>query len=114
MGTRKISQLDVISDANLSGEGILPVVVSDPLIPNRKVKINQLHKGVAQGTKVAPGLCFDLDRNTGIYQTAYDELGLGFGNSGFYMTTISNSGYCKSLLQFPLLHLQITPKKIHQ
>ena len=56
-GNKKISQLDVISDANLSGEGILPVVVSDPLIPNRKVKINQLHKGVAQGTKAAPGLC---------------------------------------------------------
>ena len=97
MGTRKISQLDVISDANLSGEGILPVVVSDPLIPNRKVKINQLHKGVAQGTKAAPGLCFDLDRNTGIYQSAYDELGLGFGNSGFYMTTISNTESYKSL-----------------
>ena len=89
--------MDVISDANLSGEGILPVVVSDPLIPNRKVKINQLHKGVAQGTKAAPGLCFDLDRNTGIYQSAYDELGLGFGNSGFYMTTISNSESYKSL-----------------
>ena len=89
--------MDVISDANLSGEGILPVVVSDPLIPNRKVKINQLHKGVAQGTKAAPGLCFDLDRNTGIYQSAYDELGLGFGNSGFYMTTISNTESYKSL-----------------
>ena len=98
MGTRKISQLDVISDANLSGEGILPVVVSDPLIPNRKVKINQLHKGVAQGTKAAPGLCFDLDRNTGIYQSAYDELGLGFGNSGFYMTTISNTESYNCLL----------------
>ncbi len=97
MGTRKISQLDVISDANLSGEGILPVVVSDPLIPNRKVKINQLHKGVAQGTKAAPGLCFDLDRDTGLYQSAYDEIGLGFGNSGFYMTTISNSESYKSL-----------------
>ena len=49
MGTRKISQLDTISDSNLSGEGILPVVVSDPLITNRKVKINQLHKGLEQG-----------------------------------------------------------------
>ncbi len=97
MGTRKISQLDTISDANLSGEGILPVVVSDPLIPNRKVKINQLHKGVAQGTKAAPGLCFDLDRNTGLYQTAYDELGVSFGTSGFYMTTISTSENQKSL-----------------
>tara|TARA_B100002019_G_scaffold30606_1_gene24576 strand:+ start:1572 stop:2894 length:1323 start_codon:yes stop_codon:yes gene_type:complete len=97
VGTRKISQLDVISDANLSGEGILPVVVSDPLIPNRKVKINQLHKGVAQGTKAAPGLCFDLDRNTGLYQNAYDEIGLGFGDSGFYMSTISNTETYKSL-----------------
>lgn len=97
MGTRKISQLDVISDANLSGEGILPVVVSDPLIPNRKVKINQLHKGVAQGIKSAPGLCFDLDRDTGLYQDAYDQIGIGFGDSGFYMTTISNTETYKSL-----------------
>ena len=97
MGTRKISQLDTISDSNLSGEGILPVVVSDPLIPNRKVKINQLHKGLAQGEKGAPGLCFDLDRNTGLYQSAYDQLGLSFGTSGFYMTTISNSETSKSL-----------------
>lgn len=97
MGTRKISQLDVISDANLSGEGILPVVVSDPLIPNRKVKINQLHKGVAQGIKAAPGLCFDLDRDTGLYQDAYDQIGIGFGDSGFYMTTISNTETSKSL-----------------
>ncbi|AOV60861.1 YadA domain-containing structural protein [Synechococcus phage S-CAM22] len=97
MGTRKISQLDTISDANLSGEGILPVVVSDPLIPNRKVKINQLHKGVAQGSKSAPGLSFDLDRNTGLYQSAYDEIGIGFGDSGLYMTTISNTENSKSL-----------------
>ncbi len=97
MGTRKISQLDVISDANLSGEGILPVVVSDPLIPNRKVKINQLHKGVAQGIKAEPGLCFDLDRDTGLYQDAYDQIGIGFGDSGFYMTTISNTETYKSL-----------------
>ena len=97
MGTRKISQLDTISDSNLSGEGILPVVVSDPLIPNRKVKINQLHKGLAQGAKATPGLCFDLDRNTGLYQSAYDQLGLSFGTSGFYMTTISNSDISKSL-----------------
>ena len=75
MGTRKISQLDTISDANLSGEAILPVVVSDPLIPNRKAKINQLFRGVTQGTKAAPGLCFDLDRDTGLYQAAYDQIG---------------------------------------
>ena len=97
MGTRKISQLDTISDSNLSGEAILPVVVSDPLIPNRKAKINQLFKGLAQGTKTAPGLSFDLDRDSGLYQNAYDQLGLAFGDGGFYCTRIDNGNSSTSL-----------------
>ena len=97
MGTRKISQLDTISDSNLSGEAILPVVVSDPLIPNRKAKINQLFKGLAQGTKTAPGLCFDLDRDSGLYQNAYDQLGIAFGDGGFYCTRIDNGNSSTSL-----------------
>ena len=86
MGTRKISQLDTISDSNLSGEAILPIVVSDPLIPNRKAKVNQLFKGLTQGSKTDPGLAFDLDRNTGLYQNAYDQIGLAFG-TGTHATT---------------------------
>lgn len=97
MGTRKISQLDTIADSNLSGEAILPLVVSDPLIPNRKAKVNQLFKGVAQGTKDAPGLCFDLDRDTGLYQNAYDQIGVGFGDGGFYYTRIQDSATISSL-----------------
>ena len=97
MGTRKISQLETIADSNLSGEAILPVVVSDPLIPNRKAKINQLFKGVAQGTKDAPGLCFDLDRDTGLYQNAYDQIGLSFGDGGLYYSRIQNSNEFVSL-----------------
>jgi len=97
VGTRKISQLETISDANLSGEAILPVVVSDPLIPNRKAKINQLFKGLAQGTKTAPGLSFDLDRDSGLYQNAYDQLGLAFGDGGFYCTRIDNGNSSTSL-----------------
>ncbi len=97
MGTKKISQLDTIADANLSGEAILPVVVSDPLIPNRKAKVNQLFKGMSQGTKADPGLCFDLDRDTGLYQTAYDQLGMGFGDGGLYFSRISNSSTNSSL-----------------
>ena len=97
MGTKKISQLETISDSNLSGEAILPVVVSDPLIPNRKAKVNQLFKGVAQGTKDAPGLCFDLDRDSGLYQSAYDQLGISFGDGGLYMSRIVNSTTSASL-----------------
>jgi hypothetical protein len=97
VGTKKISQLETISDANLSGEAILPVVVSDPLIPNRKAKVNQLFKGVAQGTKANPGLSFDLDRDSGLYQSAYDQLGIAFGDGGFYMSRIVNSATSTSL-----------------
>ena len=97
MGTRKISQLETISDANLSGEAILPVVVSDPLIPNRKAKVNQLFKGVAQGTKTNPGLSFDLDRDSGLYQNAYDQIGIAFGDGGLYMSRIDNGNSSTSL-----------------
>ncbi len=97
MGTKKISQLETISDANLSGEAILPVVVSDPLIPNRKAKVNQLFRGVAQGTKAAPGIAFDLDRDSGVYQNAYDQIGVAFGDGGLYMSRITNSATSTSL-----------------
>ena len=97
MATKKISQLETISDSNLSGEAILPVVVSDPLIPNRKAKINQLFKGVSAGTKSAPGMAFDLDRDSGIYQNAYDQLGLAFGDGGLYCTRLDNGNSSTSL-----------------
>jgi len=97
VATKKISQLETISDSNLSGEAILPVVVSDPLIPNRKAKVNQLFKGVSQGTKAAPGVAFDLDRDTGIYQNAYDQIGVAFGDGGLYCSRIDNGGGSTSL-----------------
>ena len=84
MGTKRISQLDTLADAVLTGEAILPVVISDPLIPNRKAKINQIFKGVGAGSQSQPGLCFDLDRDTGLYQDAYNELGIAFGTSSMY------------------------------
>jgi len=97
VATKKISQLETISDSNLSGEAILPVVVSDPLIPNRKAKVNQLFKGVSQGTKAEPGLTFDLDRDTGIYQNAYDQIGVAFGDGGLYCTRLDNGNSSTSL-----------------
>ena len=81
----------VLMTPNLSGEAILPVVVSDPLIPNRKSKVNQLFKTVSAGTKAAPGLCFDLDRDTGLYQNAYNQFGISYGSGGFYFSRIENT-----------------------
>jgi len=90
-GTKKISQLDNLSDAILTGEAIIPVVIADPLIPNRKAKVNQLFRGVSQGSKTAPGLSFDLNRATGLYQNAYNEIGISFGTAGYYFTKITES-----------------------
>lgn len=91
MAVKRISQLATISDGGLTGEAILPVVVSDPLLPNRKAKVSQLFRGISGGTKNTPGLAFDLDRDTGLYQLQYNELGLSFGLSSLYHRSISNS-----------------------
>jgi hypothetical protein len=90
-GTKKISQLDNLSNDILTGEAIIPVVIADPLIPNRKAKVNQLFRGLSQGTKAAPGLCFDLDRDTGLYQNNYNEIGISFGTAGYYYSKIVES-----------------------
>lgn len=90
-GTKKISQLDNLSDDILTGEAILPVVIADPLVPNRKAKVSQLFRGITQGSKSDPGLAFDLDRDTGMYQLNYNELGLSFGPAGLYLTRIQES-----------------------
>ena len=97
MGTKKISQLETISDSNISGEAILPIVVSDPLIPNRKAKVNQLFRGLAQGSKESPGLAFDLDRDSGLYQAVYNQIGIAFGDGGLYMTRLDNGNSSTSL-----------------
>jgi len=91
VATKRISQLDTIADGLVTGEAVLPIVISDPLIPNRKAKVNQLFRGVAAGSASAPGLAFDLDRDTGIYQSAVNELGLTFGSSSVYHSRIANT-----------------------
>ena len=90
-GTKKISQLNNLSDDILTGEAILPVVIADPLVPNRKAKVNQLFRGLSQGSKTAPGLCFDLDRDTGLYQNNYNEIGISFGTAAYYFSRIEES-----------------------
>ena len=56
-----------------------------------------MFKGVAQGTKTNPGLSFDLDRDSGLYQNAYDQIGIAFGDGGLYMSRIDNGNSSTSL-----------------
>ena len=98
MATKRISQLETISDALVTGEAVLPIVISDPLIPNRKAKVNQLFRGLSAGSATAPGLAFDLDRDTGIYQSAVDELGLSFGTAALYNSRRANTDGSSTLV----------------
>ena len=98
MATKRISQLETIANALVTGEAILPIVISDPLIPNRKAKVNQLFRGLSAGTATEPGLAFDLDRDTGIYQSAVDEIGLSFGSAALYNSRRSNTDGSSTLI----------------
>ena len=98
MATKRISQLETISNDLVTGEAILPIVISDPLIPNRKAKINQLFRGVSAGSATAPGVAFDLDRDSGIYQSAINEIGLTFGSASLYNSRRANTDGSSTLL----------------
>ena len=98
MATKRISQLETIANALVTGEAIMPIVISDPLIPNRKAKVNQLFRGLSAGTATEPGLAFDLDRDTGIYQGAVDEIGLTFGSAALYNSRRQNTDGSSTLI----------------
>ena len=98
MATKRISQLDTIADALVTGEAVLPIVISDPLIPNRKAKINQLFRSLSAGSATAPGMAFDLDRDTGIYQSAVNEIGLTFGSASLYNSRTANTDGSSTLV----------------
>jgi len=98
VATKRISQLETLANALVTGEAILPIVISDPLIPNRKAKVNQLFRGLSAGTATEPGLAFDLDRDTGIYQSAVDEIGLSFGSAALYNSRRQNTDGSSTLI----------------
>jgi len=98
VATKRISQLETIADDLVTGEAILPIVISDPLIPNRKAKVNQLFRGLTAGSQTSPGLAFDLDRDTGIYQSNVNEIGLTFGSAALYNTRRANTDGSSTLI----------------
>ncbi len=91
MGTKRISQLQTVGDDLVTGEAVLPIVISDPLIPNRKARVNQLFRSVSAGSQTAPGMAFNLDRDTGLYQSNVNEIGITFGTAALYNSRNQNS-----------------------
>ena len=96
MATKRISQLDTIADALVTG-GYSAYCYIRPLIPNRKAKVNQLFRGLSAGSQTALGW-LDLDRDSGIYQSAVNEIGLTFGTAAFYNTRRENTDGSSTLV----------------
>ena len=53
---------------------------------------------MSAGTATEPGLAFDLDRDTGIYQSAVDEIGLSFGSAALYNSRRQNTDGSSTLI----------------
>lgn len=90
-------------DEQVSNVEHYTVMLCDALYMDKKSKTLSYHyQAIASGgddnawhnSKIA---CFDLDRNTGLYQNSYDQIGIGFGPGGLYMSRIDNGNNSSSL-----------------
>ena len=57
-----------------------------------------MFRGLSAGSATAPGLAFDLDRDTGIYQSAVDEIGIAFGSASLYNSRRANTDGSSTLV----------------
>jgi hypothetical protein len=75
MADRKISDLTALTTP-ASGD-FLPIVdISEAAAAskNKRITIEELMRGVPDGTAAAPGIAFETDPNTGVYSSGADQL----------------------------------------
>jgi hypothetical protein len=83
MADRKISDLTALTTP-ASGD-FLPIVdVSEAAAAskNKRITIEELMRGVPDGTAAAPGIAFETDPNTGIYSPGADQLAVATNGAG--------------------------------
>jgi hypothetical protein len=83
MADRKISDLTALTTP-ASGD-FLPIVdISEAAAAskNKRITIEELMRGVPDGTAAAPGIAFETDPNTGIYSPGADQLAVSTGGTG--------------------------------
>lgn len=91
MADRKISDLTALTTP-ATGD-LLPIVdVSEAAAAdkNKKITVQELFKGVPDGTASAPGLAFESDDGNGIYLAGTDTVGIATG--GAQRVTVNASG----------------------
>jgi hypothetical protein len=82
MADRKISDLTALT-APASGD-FLPIVdISEAAAAskNKRITIEELMRGVPDGTAAAPGIAFETDPNTGIFSPGADQLAISTGGT---------------------------------
>jgi len=82
MADRKISDLTALTTP-ASGD-FLPIVdISEAAAAtkNKRITIEELMRGMPDGTAAAPGIAFENDPNTGIYSPGADQVAIGTGGS---------------------------------
>jgi hypothetical protein len=83
MADRKISDLTALTTP-ASGD-FLPIVdISEAAAAskNKRITIEELMRGVPDGTAAAPGIAFETDPNTGIYSPGADQLAVATNGIG--------------------------------
>ena len=91
MADRKISDLAALTTP-ASGD-FLPIVdISEAAAAskNKRITIEELMRGVPDGTAAAPGIAFETDPNTGIYSPGADQLAVA--TNGAQKLLIDSSG----------------------
>jgi hypothetical protein len=83
MADRKISDLTALTTP-ASGDYLPIVDISEAAAAskNKRITIEELMRGVPDGTAAAPGIAFETDPNTGIYSPGADQLALSTAGNG--------------------------------
>ena len=83
MADRKISDLTALTTP-ASGDYLPIVDISEAAAAskNKRITIEELMRGVPDGTAAAPGIAFETDPNTGIYRPGADQLAVSTGGTG--------------------------------
>jgi len=82
MADRKISDLTALTTP-ASGDYLPIVDISEAAAAskNKRITIEELMRGVPDGTAAAPGIAFETDPNTGIYRPGADQLAVSTGGT---------------------------------
>ena len=83
MADRKISDLTALTTP-ASGDYLPIVDISEAAAAskNKRITIEELMRGVPDGTAAAPGIAFETDPNTGIYSPGADQLAVATNGAG--------------------------------